>query len=362
VEEGNPMNSKERVVMAIDHKEPDRIPLDFWWSHEMRDKLLDYLKLESVDDLQQFLGSDIRCIYPRYRGPKLKKFEDGSYEDFWGVIRKPCKHSGGEYDEVVFSPLGEAKSVEDIEGIRWPDPDWFDYSSLAEQCEQYKDYAVMVGRMGVESQTIFIQTWFMLGLERILGDFIERPHFVKALVDKIMEFRVEHVKRILAATKGRAEILQIADDYGTQRGLFMSPSMWREFFAPPLKTLADMIHEAGLKVFLHCCGSSRTIIPDLIELGVDILNPIQVHAAGMDPKELKEEFGYTLCFHGAVDTQKTLPLGTRDEVISEVKERIAIMGKGGGYILAPVHTVESDVPIENVLALYEAAREYGRYV
>ncbi len=137
--------------------------------------------------------------------------------------------------------------------------------------------------------------------------------------------------------------------------------MWREFFAPPLKRLAHMIHGAGLKVFLHCCGSSRSIIPDLIELGVDILNPIQVHAAGMDPKELKNEFGDALCFHGAVDTQRTLPMGTKDDVIGEVKERIAIMGKGGGYILAPVHTVESDVPIENVLALYDAAREYGRY-
>jgi uroporphyrinogen decarboxylase len=283
----------------------------------MRDKLLDHLKLENVDDLQQFLGSDIRCIYPRYRGPELKRFEDGSYEDFWGVIRKPCKHSGGKYDEVVFSPLWDAKSMEDIEGIRWPDPDWFDYSSLIEQCVRYKDYAIMIGRMGVESQTIFIQTWFMRGLERILEDLIARPDFVKGIIHKIMEFRLEHVKRILAVAKGRTEILQIADDYGMQRGLFMNPSMWREFFASPLKALADMVHEAGLKVFLHCCGSCRAIIPDLIELGVDILNPIQVHAAGMDPRELKEEFGDRLCFHGALDTQKTLPLGTRDEVISD---------------------------------------------
>jgi len=354
------MNSKERVLRAIHHQEPDRIPVDFWWSHEMRDKLLRHLNLKDTDQLQDVLGSDIRCIYPTYVGPNLKRFDDGSYEDFWGVIRKPYKHGGGEYDEVVFAPLANATSLGDIEKIRWPDPDWFDYEALEEACDRYKNYAVMVGRMGIESQTIFIQTWFLRGLDQVLFDLAERPEFVEAMVNKIMGFRIEHVKRILSVVKGKAEILQIADDYGMQEGLLMNPATWRRIFGPPLKTLCDLIHEAGLKVFLHCCGSSRKIIPDLIGLGIDILNPIQVRAAGMDPKTLKEEFGDRLCFHGAIDTQRTLPLGTREEIVSEVRERIEVMGKDGGYILAPVHTVESDVPIENVLALYEAAKAYGR--
>jgi uroporphyrinogen decarboxylase len=355
------MNSKERVQLALRHQEPDRIPTDFWWSHETRDRLLQYLHLKDTDQLQEFLGSDIRCVYPPYHGPKLKRFEDGAYEDFWGVIRKAYKHGSGEYDEVVFSPLANATSLGEIEKIRWPDPDWFDYEALNEMCDRYEDYAIMVGRMGIETQTIFIQTWFLRGLDRVLLDLAENPEFVEALVKQIMNFRIDHVKRILAAVKGRAEILQIADDYGMQEGLLMNPSIWRRIFGPPLKTLCDLIHEAGLKVFLHCCGSSRKIIPDLIDLGIDILNPIQVRAAGMDPKALKEEFGDRLCFHGAIDTQRTLPVGTKEEIVSEVRERIEVMGKKGGYILAPVHTVESDVPIENVLALYEAAKEYGRY-
>lgn len=355
------MNSKERVLKAIDHQEPDRVPVDFWWSHEILGRLLTYLKLRDADKLQDYLGSDIRCVYPPYIGPELRKFDDGSYEDFWGVIRKPCGFSGGEYDEAVFTPLRDAESLADIDRIQWPDPDWFNYDALLEQCAHYRDYAIMVGRMGIETQTIFIQTWFLRGLDKVLLDFVLNPDLVKAMVDRIMQFRVEHVRRILSVVKNHADILQIADDYGTQKGLMMSPDMWREFFAPHLETLADMIHEAGLKVFLHCCGSSRKIIPDLIEIGIDILNPIQPQAAGMSPLELKENFGDKVCFHGGVDTQSVLPYGTRDEVALEVRERIEVLGKGGGYILAPVHTVESDVPIENVLAMYEAARAYGRY-
>jgi uroporphyrinogen decarboxylase len=359
------MNSKERVMMAINHQEPDRIPVDFWWSHEIRDSLLVHLGLRTEDELQEYLGSDIRCVYPRYRGPGLKRFEDGSYEDFWGVVRQPKrfgeKGAEGEYSEVIHFPLQQAKCIADLETFRWPDPDWFDYESLAGQCERYRNYAVVLGRMGVEAQTIFIQLWFFRGLEQILVDFAENPELVKAMIGRIMAFRLEHVRRMLIAARGRADILQIADDYGSQGGLMMSPGMWREFFAPPLKALADLAHEFGMKVFLHCDGSSRAIMQDLIDLGVDILNPIQPQCAGMDPRELKEVFGKRLCFHGAVDTQSTLPFGTRNQVIAEVKERIEVMGKGGGYILAPVHTVEADVPLENVLAVYETARLFGRY-
>ena len=353
------MHSKERVLTALNHEEPDRIPLDFWWSGEIRDKLLGHLNLRTVDELQDYLGSDIRGVYPTYIGPKLKRFDDGSYEDFWGVIRKPFAHGGGgEYDEVIAPQLAGATSLDDIERIRWPDPAWFDYGSLVEQCERYKGYALVVGKMGRECQTLFIQLWYFRGLDNILMDFITWPAFVEALIDRIMEFRVEHLKRILAVVKGRADILQIADDYGIQNGLIMSPTMWRRFFAPHLKTMADMAHDAGLKVFLHSDGGIRTIIPELIELGIDILNPIQPQAAGMEPAGLKRDFGDKLCFHGGVDTQTTLPFGTKEDVAAEVRERMEVLGAGGGYILAPVHTVEPDVPIENVLAVYEAARRY----
>ena len=355
------MTPKERVLAAIDHQEPDRVPLDFWPGRGTEARLLRHLDLESSDELQDFLGSDVRCVYPRYVGPKLNVSEDGSYEDFWGVIRKPYAHgSGGAYDEVVAPPLANATSLADIDKIRWPSPDWFDYSSLVEQCDRYRDYAVVVGKMGRETQTIFIQLWYYRGLAQILMDMASWPEFVEAMIDRIMAFRVEHIRRILAVVKGRADLLQIADDYGMQTGLMMSLDMWRQFFARRLKRIADMVHDAGLKVFLHCDGAIRPVIPDLIELGVDVLNPIQPDCPGMEPKGLKRDFGRKLCFHAGIDTQHTLPAGTTADVVSEVRQRIEVLGKGGGYILAPVHTVEADVPVENVLTLYEAAKEYGR--
>jgi uroporphyrinogen decarboxylase len=356
------MNSRQRVLAAVNHEEPDRVPLDFWWSHEMKVRLFHHLGLKDEEELQTYLGSDIRGVYPTYVGPALRRYEDGSYEDFWGVIRKPFAHgSGGQYDEVVSPPLCDARSLDDVEKIRWPSPDWFDYDSLIEQCERHKQHAIVLGRMGRECQTLFIQLWYLRGLENILLDMITWPDLVEALIAKIMLFRLEHLKRILAVAQGRADILQLADDYGTQDGPIMSPSMWRRFFAPHLKTMADLAHEAGLKVFLHCDGGIRPIIADLIELGVDILNPIQPSAAGMEPQGLKRDFGDRLCFHGAVDTQGTLPLGTREEVVAEVEERIDTLGPGGGYILAPVHTVEPDVPIENLLAVYDTAKSFGVY-
>ncbi len=359
------MNSRERVLTALNHQEPDRVPLDFWWSDEIRDRLLRHLDLPGTDELQDFLGSDIRCVYPPYIGPALRCYDDGSYEDFWGIVRSPHPFHGqgfeGEYDEPVAFPLRDAQTVGQIEAYPWPQPDWFDYDALPALCQRYEHHAIVLGRMGLQTQTIFIQLWYLLGLDRVLIDFVERPDLVKAIIERVMAFRVEHVRRMLAAARGRADILQIADDYGTQNGLMISPAMWRQFFATPLATLADMGHEAGLKVFLHCDGSSRAIIPDLIDIGVDILNPIQPACVGMAPAELKSEFGDRLCFHGAVDTQQTLPFGTKEQVIAEVRERIETMGAGGGYILAPVHTVEADVPIDNLLTVYEAARTYGQY-
>lgn len=308
------------------------------------------------NEVQDYLGTDIRSVYPSYTGPPLKKLVDGTYEDFWGVFRKPFSHNrSGEYDEVTAPILADADTLEDVERIRWPSPDWFDYESIRAQCERYGNHAIVLGRMGRESQTLFIQLWYYRGLERILLDLMEWPEMVERLVQKIMDFRVVHLERMLSVARGRADILQLADDYGTQHGPIMSMHLWRKYFAPHLKRMADMAHEAGLKVFLHSDGAIRPLIPSLIDIGIDILNPIQPGAAGMNPDDLKRDFGSELCFHGGVDTQKTLPFGNPRQVAEEVRDRIAVLGKGGGYILAPVHTVEPDVPTENVLAVYEAA-------
>jgi len=353
------MTSRERVLAAIDHQEPDRVPVDFWAEPDVKQNLCGHLGLDDEEQLLQQFSVDIRCIYPKYIGPELKTFDDGSFEDFWGVIREPVRHSTGVHYEVSYSPLADAKTIDDVARCRWPQADWFDYSSLAEECERYRDYAVVVGKMGRESQTLFIQTWYSRGLDRILWDMADAPNLAKAIVAKIMEFRILHVERILGAVAGKADILQFADDYGTQNGLMMSPDMWQEFFMPGLAHLVDLAHQSGLRAFLHSCGGIRELIPHLSHLGIDILNPIQVGARDMIPRELKREFGRDLCFHGSVDTQRTLPYGTSSDVTQEVQNRIEELGEGGGFILAPTHTIEPDVPLDNIVAMYEAAERYG---
>ena len=354
------MDSKERVRTALSHQDPDRTPVDFWWSDATKRNLLRELHLPDSDALQDYLGTDIRSIYPSYVGPKLRRFQDGSYEDFWGIVRTPFRHGrGGEYDEVLSPPLATARSLRDIEAIAYPSPDWFDYDSLRPQCERYNEHAIVVGRMGRETQTVFIQLWYFRGFSQILEDLIVWPEFVHELIDKIMKFRLEHLRRILSAVKGRADILQLADDYGTQNGPLIGVETWREYFAGPLGQMADMAHEAGLRVFLHCDGGIRPLIPDLVRIGIDILNPIQPHCTGMTPTALKRDFGDQLSFHGGIDTQTTLPFGTVADVEAEVRQRIGVLGAGGGYVLAPVHTVEPDVPLENLLAVYRTAGSYS---
>ena len=185
---GFPMNSRERVLAAIDHKKPDRVPVDFWAETSVKKNLYDHLGLNDEEELLQYVGVDIRCIYPDYVGPELKQFPDGSFEDFWGIIRTPVQHSTGIHYEVTYSPLAEAKDVRDVECQRPPSADWFDYSGLSRQCEQHDQYAVCVGKMGRECQTVFIQTWYTRGLGQILLDMAVASDMVDAIVAKIMEF------------------------------------------------------------------------------------------------------------------------------------------------------------------------------
>lgn len=352
------MNSKKRVQLAINHKEPDRVPLDFWAENSVKEALIKYLGLKDNEELLIKLGIDIRSIYPKYIGPKLQTFSDGSFEDFWGIIRKPVKNPFGIHYEVASYPFEKINSVKDIEKYRWPKVEWFDYSSLEKELDKYSEYGICIGKMGRESQTFFIQTWYLRGLDKIMIDMLINPEIVELLISKILEFRVGHVTEILKIVSGKADWLQMADDYGTQDGLFMKPETWRKFFKPALRIITDLVHKYGLKVFHHSCGSIRELIPELIDIGIDVLNPIQVRARGMNPLELKKIFGKKLCFHGSIDTQKTLNLGTKEDIASEVKERIKTLGSGGGFILSTTHTIEPDIPLENILTLYDNVLRY----
>lgn len=352
------MLSKERVLRAIDHKSTDRIPLDFWSipDKEFNIKVMKYFGVNNDDELLERLHIDLRWVETDYRGPSFEPQEGGTERDCWGAEYRYVRHSTGVYKESVYFPLAQVKSVKEIEDYHWPDPSWYDYSVIPAQCAKYASYAICGGNM----YGPFRNAWLLRGLESMLMDMALQPVLVDALLDRISTFQTAYIENVLAAGQGKIDILLLFDDLGTQVGPIMSPKMWRRFLKTPLQKLIDIGKKHGCKILLHSCGSVRAFIPDFIEMGVDVLNPIQVQAAGMDPAQLKRDFGKDISFHGSLDIQGTLPHGTVGDVKREVQERIESMGEGGGFILAPTHRIQSDTPPENIAALFDWAVEISR--
>ncbi len=318
------LSSKERVLMAMDHDEPDRVPMDYWAWKEVSDSLQVNLSLNSYDELLEYLGVDLRTVRAPYVGP----------EDCWAGLRN-------------------AKTIEELENCELPDPDMFDYSNIENLCDKYSHYAVMGGAWS----PVFCTASALIGMETLMVKTYEEPEFVKLFLAKITDLFYEQSVRTFEAAKGKMDIFFMGDDYGTQIGLIMSEDTWDEFYTPHLARLFSLAKDSGLKVMLHSCGSVSKLIPSLIELGMDALDPVQVRAADMEPEKLKAEFGGSITFHGGLDTQHILPFGTVEEVRAEARRLIDIFGRGGGYILAPSQEFLPDIPLENIIAMYEVGRE-----
>jgi uroporphyrinogen decarboxylase len=344
------MTPKERVIKAIDLELGDRVPLDFHATPEMVDKLKVYFRVENYEDLLIKLGVDIRGVHPEYVGPELRRYPDGTWEDFYGIRFKRVDYGSGSYNEVAHYVLDDINDPAEVDKHNWPNPEHFDFSSIREQCERYGEYTIVYGGAGVFQRIIWLRR-----MENVLLDMAIRPEIAKRLFKNLTDFHVELYDRALGSGEGKIDILAVSDDFGTQNGLLMSPDMWREFIAPNLKKLIDVAHSHGSRYMQHSCGGIKEIIPDLIELGVDIIDPVQTSARGMDPEVLKADFGDRICFHGSVDVQTILPFGTVDDVRAEVNRMINTLGRNGGLILGPSHAIQPDTPAENVAAMYESA-------
>jgi uroporphyrinogen decarboxylase len=316
--------------------------------------MMERLGAGTYEELLRKLEIDVRRLDPKYVGPPFKIIEEGVFEDYWGIRTKPTRTANGSNDMHVWTPLWDAGGVEDLEKHAWPTPDIFDYSVMRDEMERYKGCAVMY-----EGADLFTRPCILRNIENLLVDMIERPEMAHYIFKKFTDFYCEDIVRALEATKGGFDMYCEWSDYGTQRGLLMSVPMFRTFITPYLKRMIDVCHAGGLKFMAHSCGSIRPIIPELIGLGVDILDPIQVAAAGMEPGPLKRDFGDKLAFHGGVCTQRTLPFGTADEVREAVIDRVATLGAGGGYILASSHDISADTPAENILAMYDVTLRGG---
>jgi uroporphyrinogen decarboxylase len=274
---------------------------------------------------------------------------DKSIRDEWGIRSRPF----GLYNEMVGHPLADIETPADLDGYDFPDPDAPGRFRLAEATvRQYgNDYAIL----GDQECTVFEMAWYLVGLEKFLIDLTRKKAYVFELLDRILDISIRQGRRLIELG---ADVIWTGDDMGDQQGMMLSPALWREVFKPRLRSAFSAYRRANpdIRIAYHSCGSILPIIPDLIEIGLDILNPIQPNATGMDPAFLKKAYGDRLCFFGGIDIQELLPRATPDRVFRSVQETIHILGARGGYIAAPAHNIQPDTPLENILAFYDAVR------
>ena len=346
------MTAKERWLAVLNREEPDRIPMDYWATDETTSKLMKHLGCTDQREVFERLHID-RPIRPEpeYVGPPP---EPGF--DMHGCGFRDIDYGTGIYSECIYHPLAEYDSVEEIDAkYVWPSADWFDYSGLPQQLAGHETSPVRAG--GSEP---FLTYKSLRGMEQAYVDLVINPDIVHYCLDKLFDFCYEKTSRIYEQIPGVVTISYVSEDLGSQQSLLISLPQIREFFIPRMKRMIDLAHQAGVYVFFHSDGAVREIIPEMIEAGIDVLNPIQWRSKGMDRAELKRDFGEQVIFHGGVDNQYTLAFGSVDEVREEVRHNIRVLGEGGGYILAPCHNMQAVGPSENIVAMYEAGYEYGQ--
>lgn len=344
------MNSKERFYSAIQYKGYDRPPTKHYGTPEINRELMNYFRVSTYEDLQLKVGDDFRHVSPKYIGPELKTHEDGSWEGLWGERYNLISFGNGSYPEAVYLPFKDVTEVEELQNFRFPSADWFDYSNIKEDCEKYKDYVVYTGDGGVPDFMNGIAR--CRGVEQVLFDIaLEDPVYI-ALMEQRFNFQYEMYKRVLEAGQGKIDVLCLGEDYGNQNGLMISPTTFEKLFAPKMKLLFELAHKYGAKAMMHCCGSCRDLIPRFIELGLDILEVVQVDAAKMNIRELHENFYEKIAFCGSISVQSTLPYGTKQDVIKEVELRKQLF-KDGGMIIAATHDIQVGTPLENIIAMYK---------
>lgn len=383
------MTSKERLLQTLDHREPDRIPLDLGstqvtgihaaaYRHlrevlglpSVEPRLCDTIQqLASLDeDVVERLGVDVRGLFPlnshNWRIIDRDVESAWEYTDEWGITHHRLKPDGLYYS-VVRSPLSQsAITLDDIRAHPWPptgDPQRI--ASLREQALAYRAQGKAVMIKGVLAG-IFEMSQRVRGMENILMDLASDEIIACTFLDKMLELKLAFWEMALPRLSDVVDVISEADDYGTQTSQLISPRMFRQFFKPRLSTLFARIKQLApnAKIFFHSCGNVRPLIPDFIEIGVDILNPVHIRATEMEPIALKHDFGKDLVFWGGgVDTQGVLPSGTPQQVKDDVRRNIEALAPDGGYVFNTVHNIQADVPPQNVLALFEAFHEFGCY-
>ncbi len=390
----NPLTPRQRVKTAMSHREPDRVPMDFLATMEIWDRLIERLRPDTtgIPDAEYYdpareallrrfevdcrvMSYDMFCKPPesllnpgavvdwwvsmnrstpnrmwRQRNP------DDTFNDVWSTHSYRMESMSGAYEGFKTWPLSKAASIEDLKHHPWPNPDWWDFSPLPEimkRLDGHEEYHIRF-RLG----SVFEIGWQLRGLEEFMIDLASNPSIPGYIMDRLTEIYLENLRRVLDIAGDRLDMVYFYDDVATQQSLLISKKMWREYLRPHHVKIIDLAHQYGKPVMYHTDGSVYQMIPEFIEMGVDVLNPLQPDAKGMDLAKIKAEFGERLTFHGGIDIMRTLPRGKREQVVAEVRERVNVLGQGGGYILCSSHHIQPDTPIENVIAMYDPALRY----
>jgi len=379
---------QERVNIALSHRSPDRVPVDFLAVPEIWELLAARLEIASapLDDSRFFdpaweeilrrLEVDCRVIsYDQFCAPPQSAFAAGGHTEWWKVQSRstPARmwrwvgedgvateifgrrfkvqtNELGSYEENI-PALAKAESLADIQAHRWPEPDWWDFrpvKAVVRDMNRDRRHHIRF-RMG----SVFELAWQLRGMENFLMEMAADPAIPTYMMERITDILVEVTRRLLQEAGDDIDMLYFYDDVGSNLSLLISKKMWRTFIRPCHEKLIAVAKQRGKQVMYHTDGAVRPLIPDLIEMGVDVLNPIQPGTAGMDPTELKRDFGARLCFHGGVDIVGLLPKGSPAEVREAARRLARDLGQDGGYIMAGSHHIQCDTPLDNVFALYE---------
>ncbi len=382
------MNSRERLLTALTHNEPDRIPLDLGagcsckFTKYFYVKLLDYFGIQeelvmnhipyqlvtASDKVLDLLKCDVRSAslhpIPQAENPYAKKWEDADsyyYTNNWGTRYRMPKHQGLYYD-LIGGVLQDSEDEEEDQKFIWPVPEKFPAADR-QQLEDYRR-AGLATTISEQFGNGFLQQGpLMWGFENWFAMLLTEPERCTLFMDKLLEKKKEYYDHIFEVYGGLVDVCSEADDFGTQRGTFVSPKLIREMILPYHKKLNDYLKAKGAGYMtLHSCGSVEASIPDIIEAGFDCLNPVQISAANMSPEHLKKSYGKDITFWGGgINTQSTLPNGTPEQVREETKRNIDAFARDGGFVFATVHNVQDDVPIENFIAMWETFQDHCRY-
>jgi uroporphyrinogen decarboxylase len=389
------MNSRERVQAALAHREADRVPVDFLAVPEIWRTLTESLGLAPAaldashffdptwEAILRALHVDCRVVsYDQFCAPPSSAFSPGDEVEWWDVQSRstPARmwrrrsrdgsvaHDilgrqfvtkatpSGAYEENV-PVLATASSVEDLQRHPWPDPSWFDFSPITEVIRDMNAAGPRHVRYRIGS--VFEVAWQLRGLEQFMLDMALEPGIPRYMMERLTDLYVENLRQVLSQAGEDIDMVYFYDDLASNAGLLVSLEMWEEFIRPHHARLIEVARKFGKKVMYHSDGALHSLVGPLIDLGVDVLNPIQPNVVDMEPERLKRDFGDRLSFHGGIDIIGVLPHGTPAEVRATARSVIEALSVRGGYVLASSHHIQSDTPIENVRALYDlAVREW----